>query len=102
MRNQRRFSIKFKSQVIHDLLSDESGPAQFCRRYNTSSSQKMKAAILYSEAKFHFMPIVTPFPAGEIRTIASLVIARTCPKVSLTKHRIVTLVPVCDFTSSVP
>ena len=38
MRNQRSFSVEFKRQVVEELLSGESRPAQLCRRYNISSS----------------------------------------------------------------
>ena len=38
MRNQRSFSIEFKRQVVEELMSDESRPAQLCRRYNISPS----------------------------------------------------------------
>jgi transposase len=38
MRNQRSFSVEFKRQVIQELLSEESRPAQLCRRYNISPS----------------------------------------------------------------
>src|SRR5512136_1692763 len=38
MRNQRTFSQDFKRQVVQELLSGESRPAQLCRRHNISSS----------------------------------------------------------------
>ena len=38
MRKQRGFSVEFKRQVIEELLSGESRPAQLCRRYNISSN----------------------------------------------------------------
>ena len=38
MRNQRSFSLEFKRQVVEELLSGESRPAQLCRRYNITSS----------------------------------------------------------------
>ena len=38
MRNQRSFSLEFKRQVVEELLSGESHPAQLCRRHNISSS----------------------------------------------------------------
>ncbi len=46
MRNQRRFSIEFKSQVIHDLLSGESSPAQRrpCWSYQYSSKGNCQLA----------------------------------------------------------
>jgi len=56
MRNQRRFSIEFKSQVIQDLLSGESSPAQLCRRYNISSSLLYYWKKQYSRGKFNNEP----------------------------------------------
>ena len=56
MRNQRRFSIEFKSQVINDLLSGESSPAQLCRRYNISSSLLYHWKKQYSLGKFNNEP----------------------------------------------
>jgi transposase len=56
MRNQRRFSIEFKSQVIHDLLSGESSPAQLCRRYNISSSLLYHWKKQYRRGKFNSEP----------------------------------------------
>ena len=38
MRNQRSFNQEFKRQVIEELLSGASRPAQLCRRHNISSS----------------------------------------------------------------
>jgi len=34
MRKQRNFSIEFKRQVVEELISDSSRPAQICRRYD--------------------------------------------------------------------
>lgn len=56
MRNQRRFSIDFKKQVIQDLLSGESSPAQLCRRYNISSSLLYHWKKQYSLGKFSNEP----------------------------------------------
>jgi transposase len=56
MRNQRSFSIEFKSQVVHDLLSGESSPAQLCRRYNVSSSLLYHWKKQYSRGKFNSEP----------------------------------------------
>ena len=57
MRNQRSFSIEFKRQVIEELLSGESGPAQICRRYNISSSLLYHWKRQYSRGKFNNEPI---------------------------------------------
>ena len=56
MRNQRRFDIEFKRQVIQDLLSSEGSPAQLCRRYNISSSLLYHWKKQYSLGKFNNEP----------------------------------------------
>jgi len=38
MRNQRGFSLEFKPQVVEELMSGESRPAQLCRRYDITAS----------------------------------------------------------------
>jgi len=38
MKNQRSLSLEFKRQVVEELLSGDSRPAQLCRRYNISPS----------------------------------------------------------------
>ncbi len=56
MRNQRSFSVEFKRQVIQELLSEESRPAQLCRRYNISSSLLYYWKKQYSRGKFNNEP----------------------------------------------
>jgi transposase-like protein len=56
MRNQRSFSLEFKRQVIEELLSGESGPAQLCRRYNITSSLLYHWKKQYSRGKFNNEP----------------------------------------------
>ena len=56
MRNQRSFSVEFKRQVIQELLSEESRPAQLCRRYNISSSLLYYWKRQYSRGKFNNEP----------------------------------------------
>jgi transposase len=56
MRNQRNFSLEFKRQVIEELLSGESGPAQLCRRHNISSSLLYHWKKQYSRGKFNNEP----------------------------------------------
>ncbi len=52
MRNQRSFSLEFKRQVVEELLSGESRPAQLCRRYNISSSLLYHWKRQYSRGRF--------------------------------------------------
>jgi transposase len=56
MRNQRNFSVEFKRQVIQELLSEESRPAQLCRRYSISSSLLYYWKKQYSRGKFNNEP----------------------------------------------
>ena len=56
MRNQRSFSLEFKRQVVEELLSGESRPAQLCRRYNISPSLLYHWKRQYSRGKFSNEP----------------------------------------------
>jgi transposase-like protein len=56
MRSQRSFILEFKRQVIEELLSGESGPAQLCRRYNITSSLLYHWKKQYSRGKFNNEP----------------------------------------------
>ena len=56
MKNQRTFSLEFKRQVVEELLSGESRPAQLCRRYNISSSLLYHWKKQYSRGKFNNEP----------------------------------------------
>jgi transposase len=56
MRNQRSFSLEFKSQVVEELMSGESRPAQLCRRYNITTSVLYHWKKQYSRGKFNNEP----------------------------------------------
>ena len=56
MRNQRTFSQEFKRQVVEELLSGESNPAQLCRRHNISSSLLYHWKKQYGRGKFNNEP----------------------------------------------
>jgi transposase len=56
MRKQRNFSVEFKRQVVEELLSGISRPAQLCRRYNISSSVLYNWKMQYSRGKFNNEP----------------------------------------------
>jgi transposase len=56
MRNQRNFSLEFKRQVIEELLSGESGPAQLCCRHNITSSLLYHWKKQYSRGRFNNEP----------------------------------------------
>jgi transposase len=56
MRSQRSFSLEFKRQIIQELLSGESGPAQLCRRHGISSSLLYHWKRQYARGKFDNEP----------------------------------------------
>ena len=56
MRNLRSYSLEFKRQVVEELLSGESRPAQLCRRHNISSSLLYHWKRQYSRGKFNNEP----------------------------------------------
>ena len=56
MRNQRSFSLEFKRQLVEELLSGQSSPAQLCRRCNISSSLLYHWKKQYSRGKFNNEP----------------------------------------------
>ncbi len=56
MRNQRNFSVEFKRQVVEEVISGESRPAQICRRYNISSGLLYHWKRQYSRGKFNHEP----------------------------------------------
>ena len=56
MRNQRSFSLEFKRQIVQELLSDESTPAQLCRRHNISSSLLYHWKKQYARGRFENEP----------------------------------------------
>src|SRR4030043_332374 len=56
MRNKRIFNLEFKRQVVEELLSGESRPAQLCRRYNISPSLLYHWKRQYSRGKFNNEP----------------------------------------------
>ena len=56
MRNHRSFNLEFKRQVVEELLSGESRPAQLCRRYNISPSLLYHWKRQYSRGKFNNEP----------------------------------------------
>jgi len=56
MRSLRKFSLEVKRQVIEELLSGQSGPAQLCRRHNITSSLLYHWKRQYSRGKFDNEP----------------------------------------------
>lgn len=56
MRNIRSFSLEFKRQVVEELLSGESRPAQICRRHEISPSLLYHWRRQYSRGKYNNEP----------------------------------------------
>jgi transposase len=56
MRNQRRFSLEFKRQVVEGLITGESWPAQICRRHDIAPSLLYHWKRQYSRGKFNNKP----------------------------------------------
>ena len=73
MRNQRTFSQEFKRQVVEELLSGESGPAQLCRRHNISSSLLYHWKKQYGRGKFNNEPIAEAALKDRIEKLERLV-----------------------------
>ena len=57
MRNPRNFSLEFKRQVVEELMSGVSRPAQLCRRHNITPSLLYHWKKQYSLGKFNNEPI---------------------------------------------
>ena len=53
---RKSYSQEFKRQVVEELLSGESRPAQLCRRHNISSSLLYHWKRQYSRGKFNNEP----------------------------------------------
>ena len=73
MRNQRTFSQDFKRQVVEELLSGESRPAQLCRRHNISSSLLYHWKKQYSRGKFNNEPTAEAALKDRIEKLERLV-----------------------------
>jgi len=56
MRSRRNFSLEFKRQVVQELLSGESSPAQLCRRHNIGPSLLYHWKRQYNRGKFENEP----------------------------------------------
>ena len=73
MRNQRTFSQEFKRQVIEELLSGESCPAQLCRRHNISPSLLYHWKKQYSRGKYDNEPTAEAALKDRIEKLERLV-----------------------------
>jgi len=57
MRRQRSFSLEFKRQVVEEVVSGQSRPAQVCRRYEISSSLLYHWKRQYARGRFNNEPM---------------------------------------------
>lgn len=57
MRKPRTFTSQFKREVVEELLSRTTGPAQFARRYNLSSGLLYHWKNQYARGKFNNEPV---------------------------------------------
>ena len=73
MRNQRTFSQEFKRQIVEELLSGESRPAQLCRRHNISSSLLYHWKKQYGRGKFNNEPTAEAALKDRIEKLERLV-----------------------------
>ena len=73
MKNRRYFSLEFKRQVMEELLSGESRPAQLCRRYNLSASLLYHWKKQYSRGKFNNEPLEEAALKDKIEKLERLV-----------------------------
>jgi len=73
MRNIRSYSQEFKRQIIEELLSGESRPAQLCRRHNITPSLLYHWKKQYSLGKYNNEPIAEAALKDRIEKLERLV-----------------------------
>ncbi len=73
MRNQRTFSQEFKRQVVEELLTGDSRPAQLCRRHNISSSLLYHWKKQYGRGRFNNEPTAEAALKDRIEKLERLV-----------------------------
>ena len=73
MKSQRSFSLEFKRQVVEELMSGQSRPAQLCRRYNITSSVLYHWKRQYSRGKFNNEPTAEAALKDRIEKLERLV-----------------------------
>jgi transposase-like protein len=91
MRNQITFSLESKRQVIEELLSGESRPAQICCRYNITSSVLYHWKRQYSGSKFNNDPTEEGALKDRIEKLERLVVRQLQARV-LTRENVELLV----------
>lgn len=73
MKKQRTFTAEFKRQVVEELVSGVSRPAQICRRHNISSSLLYRWKRQYGQGKFGNEPIEIAAMQDRIEQLERLV-----------------------------
>jgi len=73
MKNLRSYSLEFKRQVVEELMSGETRPAQLCRRHNISSSLLYHWKRQYSRGKFNNEPTAEAALQDRIEKLERLV-----------------------------
>ena len=73
MKTQRRFRPEFKRQVVEELLSGISSPAQIVRRYEISSGLLYHWKRQYAQGAFENPPDQTAALAERVRQLEQLV-----------------------------
>lgn len=73
MKKQRTFTAEFKGQVVEELVSGVSRPAQICRRHNISSSLLYRWKRQYGQGKFGNEPTETAAMQERIEQLERLV-----------------------------
>ena len=73
MKDKRNFSPEFKQQVVEELLSGMSRPAQLCRRYSIVPSLLAHWQKQYSLGKFNNEPVKEAAMQDRIEKLERLV-----------------------------
>ena len=73
MKDKRNFSPEFKRQVVEELLSGTSRPAQLCRRYSIVPSLLAHWQKQYSLGKFNNEPVKEAAMQDRIEKLERLV-----------------------------
>jgi hypothetical protein len=74
MRNQRKFSLEFKRQVVEEFLGGE-GAAQLCHEYNICSSLLYHWKDISSRVRFKASPVLRPVSTSRFISARSLGVA---------------------------
>ena len=102
MRKQRRFPVELKRQVVEELLSGITSPAQLCRRHNISSGLLYHWKKQYSRGKFDNEPTQEAALKDRIVKLEQMVGRLTMENEFLKKALENTLVKVEQKESSLP